>query len=43
MALIVFGTIIAIEKNTLNLHPIFEVETYPELVKLMQNDFEKKY
>lgn len=30
-------------KNTLNLHPIFEVETYPELVKLMQNDFEKKY
>lgn len=30
-------------KNTLNLHPKFVVETYPELVKLMQNDFEKKY
>ncbi|KRL21485.1 noncanonical pyrimidine nucleotidase, YjjG family [Lactobacillus sp. UMNPBX6] len=30
-------------KNTLNLHPKFEVENYPEFVKLMQNDFEKKY
>ena len=30
-------------KNTLHLHPIFEVENYPEFVKLMQNDFEKKY
>lgn len=30
-------------KNTLNLHPLFEVETYPEFVKLMQNDFVKKY
>lgn len=30
-------------KNTLHLHPKFVVETYPELVKLMQNDFEKKY
>ena len=30
-------------KNTLNLHPKFEVENYPEFVKLMQNDFGKKY
>ena len=30
-------------KNTLHLHPKFVVETYPELVKLMQNDFEIKY
>lgn len=30
-------------KNTLNLHPLFEVETYPEFVKLMQNDFERAY
>lgn len=30
-------------KNTLHLHPKFVVETYPELVKLMQNDFQKKY
>ena len=30
-------------KNTLNLHPKFEVENYPEFVKLMQNDFENKY
>lgn len=30
-------------KNNLNLHPEFEVETYPEFVKLMQNNFEKEY
>lgn len=30
-------------KNTLHLHPIFEVENYPEFIKLMQNDFQKKY
>lgn len=30
-------------KNTLHLHPIFEVENYPEFVKLMQNNFQKKY
>lgn len=30
-------------KNTLNLHPLFEVENYPQFVKLMQNDFEKIY
>ena len=30
-------------KNNLNLHPLFEVETYPEFVKLMQNDFKKTY
>ncbi len=30
-------------KNTLNLHPIFEVDNYPQLVQLMQNDFQRKY
>ncbi|MES5136444.1 YjjG family noncanonical pyrimidine nucleotidase [Lactobacillus jensenii] len=30
-------------KNTLNLHPLFEVENYPQFVKLMQADFKKKY
>lgn len=30
-------------KNTLHLHPLFEVENYPQFVKLMQDDFEKKY
>ena len=30
-------------KNTLKLHPIFEVDNYPQLVQLMQNDFQRKY
>lgn len=30
-------------KNTLHLHPLFVVQNYPQLVKLMQNDFQKKY
>lgn len=29
-------------KNTLHLHPQFEVQTYPELVELIQNNFQKK-
>lgn len=27
-------------KDTIGLHPLFEVETYPEFVKIMQNDFQ---
>ncbi|WP_297815139.1 YjjG family noncanonical pyrimidine nucleotidase [uncultured Lactobacillus sp.] len=30
-------------ENNLNLHPLFEVENYPQFVKLMQNDFKKVY
>ena len=30
-------------KDTIGLHPLFEVETYPEFVKIMQNDFQKAY
>lgn len=30
-------------KNTLKLHPLFEVENYPQFVTLMKNDFKKKY
>lgn len=30
-------------KNTLHLHPLFIVDNYPQFVKLMQNNFEKKY
>lgn len=30
-------------KNTLDLHPLFEVENYPQFIKLMQNDFKKAY
>lgn len=30
-------------KDNIGLHPLFEVETYPEFVKLMQNDFKKVY
>lgn len=30
-------------KNTLHLHPLFEVDNYAQLVKLMQNDFQKLY
>ncbi|RVU71536.1 MULTISPECIES: YjjG family noncanonical pyrimidine nucleotidase [Lactobacillus] len=30
-------------KNTLNLHPLFTVENYPQFVELMQQDFQKKY
>ncbi|WP_251717389.1 YjjG family noncanonical pyrimidine nucleotidase [Lactobacillus agrestimuris] len=29
-------------KNNLNLHPLFEVENYPQFVKIMQNDFKSK-
>lgn len=28
-------------KNTLNLHPLFEVDNYSQFVKIMQNDFQK--
>ena len=28
-------------KNNMNLHPLFEVKTYPEFVKLLKNDFER--
>lgn len=28
-------------KNKMNLHPLFEVTTYPQFVKLLQNDFKK--
>lgn len=30
-------------KNTLNLHPLFEVENYPQFVKLVKQDFKSKY
>ena len=30
-------------KNTLNLHPLFVVDNYPQFVELMKNDFKKKY
>lgn len=30
-------------KNTLHLHPLFEVDNYAQLVQLIQNDFQKKY
>lgn len=30
-------------RNNLNLHPLFEIYTYPQLVKLMKNDFQKSY
>ncbi len=30
-------------KNTLGLHPLFVVQNYPQFVKIMQNDFKKKY
>lgn len=30
-------------KDNIGLHPLFEVKTYPEFVKLMQNDFKKAY
>ena len=30
-------------KNTLDLHPLFEVDNYSQLVELMKNDFKQKY